>query len=106
MQVTMGAMFDRTREYLGTTDKAVIAFRRIMIDAAKRYHDHGVPPPTVDDPTLYRVRGCSAMLPRNASWVELTEPWRRAFAEPIPEEYRARGLGDGVAAPAFAATPA
>ena len=29
VQVTMGALYDRTKEYLGTTDKAIIAFRRL-----------------------------------------------------------------------------
>ena len=89
VQVTMGAIYDRTQEKLGTTDAAIIAFRRVMIKAAKTFRDQGVLPPTVDDPALYRARGFAAMLPQDVDWVEISEPWRQAFAEPIPREYQA-----------------
>ena len=58
VQVTMGAIYDRTREYLGTTDKAIIAFRRIMIQAAKTFRDTGELPPTVE--TTRSCTGCAA----------------------------------------------
>jgi hypothetical protein len=83
----MGAIYDRTREYLGTTDKAIIAFRRLMVQAAKAYRDKGELPPTVDDPTLYRVRGFSALLPKDVDWIEASEDWRRAFSPGVPAEY-------------------
>jgi hypothetical protein len=87
VQVTMGAMYDRTREYLGTTDKAIIAFRRIALRAAKALRDRGELPPTVDDPSLYRVRGTACVLPKEVSWVEATAPWREAFSAGPPPEY-------------------
>jgi phenylpropionate dioxygenase-like ring-hydroxylating dioxygenase large terminal subunit len=87
VQVTMGAVYDRTKEYLGTTDKAIIAFRRIMIQATKKLRDTGELPPTVDDPALYRLRGTEANLPKDANWVRETAPWRVAFAGDLPEEY-------------------
>ncbi len=93
VQVTMGAIYDRTKEYLGTTDKAIITFRRLMITAAKKFRDTGELPPTVDNPELYRVRGFSAMLPKEENWVTASEDWRKAFAEPIPEEYRVDFFG-------------
>jgi phthalate 4,5-dioxygenase oxygenase subunit len=90
VQVTMGAMYDRTREYLGTTDKAIIAFRRIMIEAAKTFRDTGALPPTVENPELYRVRGFSAILPREMNWIQASEDWRKAFSDGPPPEYRAQ----------------
>ncbi len=86
VQVTMGAMYDRTKEHLGTTDKAIIAFRRIMIEAAKKLREHGELPPTVDNSALYRVRGTAARLPKDVPWVEATAPWREAFSEGPPPE--------------------
>jgi len=87
VQVTMGQIYDRTQEYLGTTDKAIIAFRRIMIRAAKTFRDTGELPPTVDDATLYRVRGTAAKLPKEMSWIDTTAPWREAFSPGPPPEY-------------------
>jgi hypothetical protein len=88
VQVTMGAVYDRTKEYLGTTDKAIIAFRRIMIQAAKALRDHGELPLTVDNAELYRQRGFAAMLPKDVDWLEVSKPWREAFSEGPPPEYR------------------
>jgi phenylpropionate dioxygenase-like ring-hydroxylating dioxygenase large terminal subunit len=105
VQVTMGAIYDRTREYLGTTDKAIITFRRIMIQAAKALRDKGELPPTIDNPSLYAVRGFAAMLPKDMNWIEASEPWRQAFSDGIPEEYRAAQAFGGrpTAAPTIAA---
>jgi phenylpropionate dioxygenase-like ring-hydroxylating dioxygenase large terminal subunit len=93
VQVTMGAIYDRTRERLGTTDEAIIAFRRIMVKAAKKLRDTGKLPPTVDDPVLYRVRGFQAMLPKDMDWIEASQEWRRAFSDGPPPEYRAASGG-------------
>jgi hypothetical protein len=105
VQVTMGAIYDRTKEYLGTTDKAIIAFRRIAIQAAKDLRDKGIVPATVDNPDLYAVRGFSAMLPKDKNWVEMSEPWRKAFAAPIPPEYAAPFAGGAAPRQQQAAAP-
>ena len=86
VQVTMGSLYDRTKEHLGTTDKAIIAFRRIMIDAAKKLRERGELPPTVDNAALYRVRGTAARLPKDVPWIPATAPWREAFSEGPPTE--------------------
>src|ERR1051326_2238870 len=67
VQVTMGQIYDRSREFLGTTDKAIITFRRIMVTAAKKFAATGELPPTVDNAELYRVRGFAALLPKEAN---------------------------------------
>ena len=35
----MGPIVDRTKERLGASDQAVVEFRRIMVDAARRFRD-------------------------------------------------------------------
>jgi phthalate 4,5-dioxygenase oxygenase subunit len=42
MWETMGSIADRTRERLGTSDIAIVEFRRIMVDAARRMRDGGI----------------------------------------------------------------
>ncbi len=81
MTCSMGAVSDRTKEHLGTTDAAIIKARRCLINAAKALRDHGVTPPGVDNPGLFRVRSASVILPTNADWVRATEDYRKAFSE-------------------------
>jgi phthalate 4,5-dioxygenase oxygenase subunit len=42
---TQGLILDRSRENLGTSDLAVVAWRRMMLKAARALRDHGVQPP-------------------------------------------------------------
>ena len=63
-----------------------------MILAAKTLRDQGELPPTVADPSLYRLRGTEVTLPKDANWVEATEPWLKAFsAGPPPENTPRQG---------------
>ena len=41
MQESMGAIFDRSREHLGTSDIAIIRMRRVMLDHARALEQHG-----------------------------------------------------------------
>jgi len=104
VQVTMGSLYDRTKEHLGTTDKAIIAFRRMMIQAANAFRERGELPPTVDNAALYRVRGTACRLPKDVSWIEGTAPWREAFSPGPPPEHAVR-LYDGDVADAGATVP-
>ncbi len=81
MTSSMGPITDRTKEHLGTTDEAIIKARRCLINAAKALRDHGVTPPGVDNPALFRVRSAAVILPNNADWVRATEDYRKAFSE-------------------------
>jgi phthalate 4,5-dioxygenase len=49
---SMGALFDRSKEHLGLSDKGVIAVRRYMLDAVKRFQAGAEPPHLVRDPEL------------------------------------------------------
>jgi phthalate 4,5-dioxygenase len=52
----MGFICDRTKERLGTTDVAVIAARRGLIDMARNLADKGIEPYPASHPDAYRLR--------------------------------------------------
>jgi phthalate 4,5-dioxygenase len=81
MTGSMGPIFDRTREHLGTTDSMVIRVRRRLINAVEAHMKHGTTPPGVDDPEAYRVRSGGVFLSPDDDWVEATRELRRAFVE-------------------------
>jgi hypothetical protein len=80
MTETMGPIYDRTQEHLGTTDAMVIHVRRRLIDAARALRDQQVVPPNVDDAALWRVRPASAVLTEGESWIAATEKARQSDA--------------------------
>ena len=76
-----GAIADRTREHLGTSDKAVVEFRGRMLAAARRL-EQGLEPQAPYDPDCYRVRAHAAVVPRDErDFVEIEE-FRRAMLAP------------------------
>jgi nitrite reductase/ring-hydroxylating ferredoxin subunit len=52
---SMGTIYDRSHEHLGTSDTAIIFMRRLLIRQAKRLQQ-GIEPVTPSDPNLFRVR--------------------------------------------------
>ena len=80
MTETMGPIYDRTQEHLGTTDAMVIFMRRRLLDAARALREQGVVPANVDDASLYRVRPASVLLPDGESWIAATEKARQSDA--------------------------
>jgi phthalate 4,5-dioxygenase oxygenase subunit len=69
VQESMGSIVDRSREHLGSTDKAIIAFRRILLDLIKDLEEGKDPLGT--DPSTYRnVRAADLMLPKDTPWQE------------------------------------
>jgi phthalate 4,5-dioxygenase oxygenase subunit len=69
VQESMGAITDRVREHLGTSDMGIIAARRYFLAVAKAYSDHGTLPPAVLDAEAFRVRPTEAVIPREADWL-------------------------------------
>jgi phenylpropionate dioxygenase-like ring-hydroxylating dioxygenase large terminal subunit len=80
MTETMGPIYDRTQEHLGTTDAMVIYARRRLIAAARALRDEGTLPANADDPMLCRVRPASILLPEGESWITSTEKARQSDA--------------------------
>jgi phthalate 4,5-dioxygenase oxygenase subunit len=78
---SMGDIYDRSQEHLGTTDVMIIRTRRRLIEAARALRDRGIAPPCVDDPAAYATRTGGVMLPRSVNWVEGSRELRKAFVE-------------------------
>ena len=85
---SMGTVYDRSREHLGTSDSMIIRTRRRLLEAAKAFANQGVVPPGVDNPAMYGQRSGEIILPRSEEVWQATEQLRRAFVElevaPLP----------------------
>jgi hypothetical protein len=65
---SMGSIYDRTQEHLGTTDKAIIRMRQILIQAAKDL-EQGIEPPALDASLPYdRIRSGEKILAPGEDW--------------------------------------
>ena len=67
MQESMGAIYDRSLEHLGTTDMMVIRTRQKLIRAARDLRERSVTPPGVDQPDLYWLFSGGAIVPDSIS---------------------------------------
>ncbi|MGH7832921.1 MAG: Rieske 2Fe-2S domain-containing protein [Candidatus Binatia bacterium] len=68
---SMGAIFDRSKEHLGVSDKAVIAVRKYLLSAVKTLQEGGEPPHTLRDPARNRfphVDCFAELLPSDIHW--------------------------------------
>src|SRR6185312_9743332 len=72
MTGSMGPIFDRSTEHLGSADAMVIQVRRRLINAINAYMERGITPSGVDSPEVYRVRSGGVFLPKGTDWVEAT----------------------------------
>jgi phthalate 4,5-dioxygenase oxygenase subunit len=90
---SMGTIYDRSHEHLGTSDIMVIRTRLRLIRAAQALRDRGEIPPGVDTPEFYRQRSGGVILPRSVDWFESTRDLRRAFVE-YPEEFVLETIGE------------
>jgi hypothetical protein len=81
MTNSMGLVYDRSQERLGTSDAMIIRTRRRLINAARTFAETGEIPLTVLHPEFYRVRSGSTLLPVATDWMVGTEKLREAFAE-------------------------
>ena len=62
----MGAIVNRTKEHLGTSDTAIIGMRRQLLNGAKALMN-GQEPKAAFDGALYRRRSWSDVLPRSSA---------------------------------------
>ncbi|HLF08008.1 MAG TPA: Rieske 2Fe-2S domain-containing protein, partial [Dehalococcoidia bacterium] len=90
---SMGKVYDRTHEHLGTSDAMVIRTRRRLLNAAKALRDEAVTPPAVDEPALYRVRSGGIILPRGTDWLEATQDLQHPTVEVAAPATGARASG-------------
>ncbi|HEY3058639.1 MAG TPA: aromatic ring-hydroxylating dioxygenase subunit alpha [Chloroflexota bacterium] len=68
VQESMGVIFDRTIEHLGSSDLGVIATRRRLLDAVNVLAEQHQLPYEAQHPESYRVRSAAVVLPRHIPW--------------------------------------
>jgi len=69
LQESMGPLVDRTKERLGTSDTAIIAMRRLLIQEIRALQE-GVAPYAAQHGHAYWVRSCSLLLNRDVEFDE------------------------------------
>ena len=72
MWETMGPIADRTCERLGASDIAIVQFRRIMVDAVKRFAA-GEPAIGTTDPHIphAKLKSFEGIVPKSTNWRSL-----------------------------------
>lgn len=70
-QESMGAIVDRTKEHLGSSDRAVIAARRLLIQVAQTMKDNDQLPGI--GPSFYNVRAIDKIVPAGSDWRQALE---------------------------------
>jgi phenylpropionate dioxygenase-like ring-hydroxylating dioxygenase large terminal subunit len=83
---SMGPVYDRTQEHLGSTDKAISRMRHILITAAKRLADGQEPPAVAAGLDFRSIRGAEKIL-------EPGEDWRILGTDDDPVVQEATGAG-------------
>jgi phthalate 4,5-dioxygenase oxygenase subunit len=73
---SMGPIYRRNSEHLGTSDSMIIRTRRHIIRSAVALRTSGAIPPGVETPRVYRARSGSIILPKGADWQTSTEHLR------------------------------
>ncbi len=81
VQESMGAIADRSLERLGTTDRAIIAARRFLLQAVDAVAQ-GEDPPGVA-PTYYKLRAIEKVLPKDVNWFDAMRPELFQLEEPM-----------------------
>jgi hypothetical protein len=77
LQESMGAIQDRTRENLTSTDNGIIMARHRLLKAAKALAEKGTPPPGID-PQVQRVRSVAILLQRDQVFKDAAKDALRA----------------------------
>jgi len=72
IQDSQGRIYDRTKEHLGTTDVAIIEFRRLMLKMARDLRE-GQEPRQARESGVYLVRSGAAVAPRETPFAEVAK---------------------------------
>ena len=73
---SMGRVWDRSREHVGTADRAVIHTRNLLLRHARRYRESGQLPPGRNTEATRTLRPLPALLPREYSWEQVFDYFR------------------------------
>ncbi len=85
MWETMGPIADRSRERLGASDVAIVQFRRIMVDAARKVRAGGAAIGTSAGRTPQAMlRSFEGIVPKNTEWTTLGAPHDEHASQTTP----------------------
>ena len=90
---SMGAIFDRSKEHLGVSDKAVIAVRKCLLTAVKEFAEGREPPHLVrvTERNWFPHVDCFAyLLPRNVTWRQHFDYLTESAQKENPASFTAR----------------
>ena len=87
-QLTMGRIYNRTKEHLGTSDTGIIMLRRRLTEAAKKFAEDGETPPEVTHPEVYQIRADALFLEPGESWYDNTFERRKVSLTSNPDSPR------------------
>ena len=68
IQESMGAIVDRSKEFLGPADMAIVTTRKLLLSAVQTTRDGGDPPGLA--PTYYNIRASESIVPYDVDWRE------------------------------------
>ncbi|MEK7215452.1 MAG: aromatic ring-hydroxylating dioxygenase subunit alpha, partial [Chloroflexota bacterium] len=82
VQESMGPIYDRTKEHLGSADSAIIRVRHLWLKAAGALREYGLAPVGCQSPESYRVRSSGILMNKDSkeSWIEKSKDARVATA--------------------------
>ncbi len=69
IQQGMGPIVDRSKEYLGSTDRAIVTLRRMLLEATAAV-ERGETPPGADPETHRNIRPYDGLVPPGGDWRE------------------------------------
>lgn len=93
VQESMGPIYDRTQEHLGTSDKAVIFYRRLVLRKIAEM-DEGKPLPATDPGLDFSQRAASVFMPSDMSWRDARQ-WQEKVEreQPLPDSVETSDAG-------------
>jgi hypothetical protein len=84
-QLTMGTIYNRTKEHLGTSDTGIIAMRRRLIQAVRKFAADAETPHEVTHPEVYQIRADALFLDHGVSWIDRTAERRKVSLTANPD---------------------
>jgi phthalate 4,5-dioxygenase len=84
VQESMGPIIDRTKEHLGTSDKAVIFYRRLLLQKLKEMEEGSATLPGLDPALDYDQRAGSFEIPNNVAWQDVVK-WQERHEQGRPQ---------------------
>jgi phthalate 4,5-dioxygenase len=73
LQEGMGAILDRSKEHVGTTDRAIILLRKVLLDSLTAM-ENGEELRAIDPQTYRHLRAVDRTIPKGTSWKVVCEP--------------------------------